>query len=157
MMESAHINKNEMLTQTRRRTHPHCAVCNLGNRHGLKIDYVFDERTQNVTATFLGETCHEGYPGILHGGVISAIFDGAMGNCLFAVGKTAVTVEITTRFRHPVVLHEKTLVCARIVRESYPVYCLEAEIAQDGQVKAKAEGKFYDQPDLVDILEPLTK
>ena len=156
-MKSTYINKKEMLAQTRGRTHPHCAVCNLDNRNGLKIDYVFDERTQNVTATFLGRICHEGYPGILHGGVISAIFDGAMGNCLFAMGKTAVTVEITTRFRHPVVLHEKTLVSARIVRESYPVYCLEAEIKQDGQVKATAEGKFYDQPDLVIILEPLTK
>ncbi len=143
---------NQMLVQTRRRTHPHCAVCNLGNRDGLKIDYVFDERIQNVTATFLGRTCHEGYPGILHGGVISAIFDGAMGNCLFAMGKTAVTVEITTRFRHPVVVFKEAVVNARIKRESYPVYCLEAEIVQDGQVKATAQGKFYDQPDLVDIL-----
>ncbi len=152
-MKSTHISKMEMLAQTRRRTHPHCAVCNLVNRHGLKIDYAFDERTQNVTATFLGQTCHEGYPGILHGGVISAIFDGAMGNCLFALGKTAVTVEITTRFRHPVAVHEKAVVSACITRESYPVYCLEAKIVQCDQVKATAEGKFYDQPDLVEILE----
>ncbi len=151
-MTLSHRDKKQMLVQTRRRTHPHCAVCNLANRNGLKIDYVLDEKSQNVTATFWGETCHEGYPGILHGGVISAIFDGAMGNCLFAMGKTAVTVEITTRFRHPVVLHETTYVSARITRESYPVYCLEAEIKQNGQVKATAQGKFYDQPDLVDIL-----
>jgi acyl-coenzyme A thioesterase PaaI-like protein len=142
----------QMLIQTRCRTHPHCAVCNLANRNGLKIEYVLDEETQDVMATFLGQTCHEGYPGILHGGVISAIFDGAMGNCLFALGKTAVTVEITTRFRHPVVLYEEAVVYARIIRESYPVYCLEAEMRQHGQIKATAQGKFYDQPDLVEIL-----
>lgn len=151
-MRHTNSKKKQALVQTRRRTHPHCAVCNLANDNGLKIEYLFDDRTQGVTATFFGQTCHEGYPGILHGGVISAIFDGAMGNCLFALGKTAVTVEITTRFRHPVVLYEEAVVNARINRESYPVYCLEAEIVQGGQVKATAQGKFYDQPDLVEIL-----
>jgi len=151
-MKPSHNDKKEMLAQTRRRTHPHCAVCNLANGNGLRIEYTLDEMTQHVKATFCGETCHEGYPGILHGGVISAILDGAMGNCLFALGKTAVTVEITTRFRHPVVLHEKAVVSACIIRESYPVYCLEAKIVQCGQVKATAEAKFYDQPDLVEIL-----
>lgn len=152
MIKTDHAEKQQVLVQTRRRTHPHCAVCNLANRNGLQIEYVLDDATQNVTATFCGETCHEGYPGILHGGVISAIFDGAMGNCLFALGKTAVTVELTTRFRHPVVLHKKAVISACIVRTSYPVYCLKAKITQDGEVKALAEGKFYDQPDLGDIL-----
>ena len=151
-MKLSKTDKKQTLVQTRQRTHPHCAVCNLANHDGLKIEYTLDDSLKNVTATFLGQTCHEGYPGILHGGVISAIFDGAMGNCLFALGKTAVTVEITTRFRHPVILYKRAVVSARITRESYPVYCLEAKIVQDGQVKATAQGKFYDQPDLVDIL-----
>ncbi len=151
-MTLSQIDKKETLVQTRQRTHPHCAVCNLANDNGLKIDYTLDGSLKNVTAIFQGQTCHEGYPGILHGGVISAIFDGAMGNCLFSLGKTAVTVEITTRFRHPVVLYEKAFVSAYITRESYPVYCLEAKIVQGGQVKATALGKFYDQPDLVEIL-----
>lgn len=145
------VDKKQTLVETRARTHPRCAVCNLANHQGLKIDYCLDESTRDIRAVFQGEACHEGYPGILHGGVISAIFDGAMGNCLFALGKTAVTVEMTIRFRHPVILHERAEVSARIVRESYPLYCLSAEIEQGGHVKATARAKFYDQPDLVNM------
>lgn len=146
------VDKNGLLARTRHRIHPHCAVCNLANQNGLRIDYEFMEETQEVQATFCGQQQHEGYPGILHGGVISAIFDGAMGNCLFAKGKAAVTVEMCVRFRYPVVLYQEVTVSARISRESYPVYCLEAEMVQHGQVVATASAKFYDQPDLFEII-----
>ena len=43
-----------------------------------------------------------------------------------------------------------------IVRSSHSVYVLEADISQDGQIKAAAKGKFYDQPDLVDVLGPFS-
>jgi hypothetical protein len=36
------------------------------------------------------------------------------------------------------------------------LYLLEAEIIQDGEIKATAKGKFYDQPDLVDVLGPFS-
>jgi hypothetical protein len=36
------------------------------------------------------------------------------------------------------------------------MYLLEAEIVQDGEIKATAKGKSYDQPDLVDVLGPFS-
>ena len=92
----------------------------------------------------------------MHGGVISTVLDGAMGHCMFARGQTAVTVEITTRFRHPVVTCKQATVSARITRISHPLYLLEAKIVQDGEIKATAKGKFYDQPDLFDVLRPFS-
>ena len=92
---------------------------------------------------------------MLHGGVISTVLDGAMGHCMFAHGQVAVTVEIATRFRHPVATSKKASVSAKIIRSSHPLYLLEAEIIQDGKVKATGNGKFYDQPDLVDVLGPI--
>jgi acyl-CoA thioesterase FadM len=82
-----------------------------------------------------------------------SIFDGAMGHCIFARGQTAVTVEMTTRFRHPVLTGQEATVSARITHSSHPLYLLEAEIIQGGIVKATAEGKFYDQPKLADEME----
>jgi len=144
--------KKEMLDKTRRAVHPHCAVCDLANPKGLNIEYVLSKDGKEVKASFWCDKNYEGYPGVMHGGMITAIFDGAMGNCLFACGKTAVTVEMTTRFKHPVAIQQYATVSARIKRFSNPLYLLEAQMSQDGIVKAIAKGKFYDRPDLVDVL-----
>jgi len=139
----------------RNRVHPKCVVCSFANAKGLHLEFdVTDDGS--VKADFQCDEAFEGYPGVLHGGVISSILDGAMGNCIFACGQTAVTVEMTTRFRHPVTTCSKATVSARIIRTSHPLYLLEAEIAQDGEIKATAKGKFYDQPDLVDVLGPFS-
>ena len=119
----------------------------MGNEHGLHLE--FDVAGDGgVIATFQCDDAFEGYPGILHGGVISSILDGAMGNCMFARGQATVTIEMTIRFRHPVAIKQEATVSARVTRDSHPLYLLEAEITQDGKVKATAKGKYYDQPKL---------
>ncbi len=55
------------------------------------------------------------------------------------------TVEMTTRFRHPVVTNQQAIVSAHVTRFYHPLCLLEANIVQDGKVKATAKGKFYDQ------------
>jgi len=128
--------------------HPKCVVCSFGNGHGLHLEFdIADDGS--VTAAFQCDEAFEGYPGMLHGGVISSILDGAMGNCMFACGQAAVTVEMTTKFRHPVTTYSQATVSARIIRISHPLYLLEAEIVQDGKLKATAKGKYYDQPKLI--------
>jgi uncharacterized protein (TIGR00369 family) len=89
---------------------------------------------------------YEGYNGMLHGGVISAIADGAMANCLFAHGIVAVTAELNVRFRHPVVLGTTLVVMARIIRRAETLFLLEANLLQDGEIKVKATGKFLQRP-----------
>jgi len=136
------------------RVHPNCVVCSPFNTNGLHLEFISRE-DGGITATFTCGKDLEGYPGVVHGGIISSVLDGAMGHCMFYRGQVAVTVEITTRFRHPVVINEEATVSARIERAAHPLYLLEAQIVQAGQVKATAQGKFYDQPELADILRPL--
>jgi len=134
------------------RVHRKCIVCGASNPRGLHLK--FNISNDGVTeAKFLFDKSFEGYPGSLHGGVIMSIFDGAMGHCMFALGQTAVTVEMTTRFRHPVLTGQEAIVTARITRSSHPLYLLEAQIVQNGAVKATAKGKFYEQPHLADVME----
>ena len=145
-IEAAH----KTVADIRNLVHPKCVVCSFGNENGLHLEFdVADDRS--VTATFQCDETFEGYPGILHGGVISSILDGAMGNCMFARGLATVTVEMTTRFRHPVVIGQEATVSARITRYSHPLYLLEAEITQNDKVKATSEGKYYDQPKLINM------
>ena len=136
------------LANIRNCVHPRCVVCGSANGRGLHLEFGVDD-DGSVEARFECDESCEGYPGILHGGIISLILDGAMGNCMFTRGQATVTVEMTTRFRHPVVTGQEATVSARITRSSHPLYLLEAEITQDGKVKATAKGKYYDQPKLI--------
>ena len=140
---------HKTVADIRNLVHPKCIVCSFTNGNGLHLEFdVADDGS--VTAIFQGDDAFEGYPGMVHGGVISSILDGAMGHCMFARGQAAVTVEMTIRFRHPVITGHEATVLARITRFSHPLYLLEAEIIQDGKVKATAKGKYYDQPKLID-------
>ena len=55
-----------------------------------------------VESTFDCQSELEGYRHFLHGGVVCAILDGGMTNCLFALGNAAVTADLQVRFLQPV-------------------------------------------------------
>ena len=134
---------------TSMRIHKNCVVCGPSNHRGLHLQFTSLE-DGSVQASFdCGET-FEGYAGSLHGGVISALLDGAMTHCIFAHGHAGVTAELKVRYRHPVVIDHTAIVRGRIRRSSSPLYLMEAELLQDGQVKATATAKFMDQPHLAE-------
>jgi uncharacterized protein (TIGR00369 family) len=145
---------HKAVADIRNRVHPDCVVCSYANAKGLHLKFeVADDGS--LKANFKCDKDFEGYPGILHGGVISSILDGAMGNCMFARGQTTVTVEMTTRFRHPIITDNDATVTARITRSTHPLYILQAQIVQNGQVKATAKGKYYDKPELNEVMEQI--
>ncbi|MEA1950306.1 MAG: PaaI family thioesterase [Planctomycetota bacterium] len=127
-----------------RKIHPNCVVCGCGNENGLRLQ--FDVREDGSVQTDFGcDGKYEGFPGRLHGGVISSLLDGAMTNCLFAHGHTGVTGELKVRFRYPVATGQVSRIRAWIDISSPPYHILKAELIQDQQVKALATGKFVDQ------------
>lgn len=133
--------------QTRQRAHPGCVVCSKENGQGLGLDFRFST-DGIVSADFNFDAVFEGYPAMLHGGILCTILDGAMTNCLFARDCVAVTADLHVRFRHPVVTDRTARVRAWINRSTSCLYELQAEILQDGQVKTTATGKFMKQSHL---------
>ena len=131
------------------RIHKNCVVCGTSNDRGLHLQFLSLE-DGSVQASFDCGKAFEGYAGSLHGGVISALLDGAMTHCIFAHGHAGVTAELKVRYRHPVVVDHIAIVRGRICRCSPPLYLMEAELLQDGQVKATATAKFMDQPQLAE-------
>jgi acyl-coenzyme A thioesterase PaaI-like protein len=123
--------------------HPGCVVCSGSNARGLRLRYAPKEGNR-VEAEMDCDPSLEGYGGRVHGGVIAAALDGAMTHCLFALGRTAVTAELDVRFKHPVATGRPATVRARLVRDLGPLYLLEAELVQDGVVKAAASAKFLE-------------
>jgi len=127
--------------------HPNCFVCGEANKQGLQLEFILAE-DDSVSASFCCKTLFEGYPGLLHGGIISSIVDGAMTNWLFAHEIVAVTAELNVRFRSPVAIGRMTTVRAKIVRSDSPLHIVEAWITQDGKAKVTATGKFLEKPQI---------
>jgi uncharacterized protein (TIGR00369 family) len=101
----------------------------------------------SVTSRFFCDHFLQGYPGLLHGGVIAAMLDGTMTNCLFAHGKTAVTASLTVRFLHPVTADQTATLRARIKRSNPPLHLMEAELLQGKKIVAQATAKFMECPE----------
>jgi acyl-coenzyme A thioesterase PaaI-like protein len=126
--------------------HPGCFVCSKPNSRGLSVQYRV-EPDGSVTAPFCGSPELEGYPGLLHGGIIAALLDGAMTNCLFAHGLTALTVELNVRYRAAVASCGECTISASLEESKHGLSRLSAQLVQNGQVKALATGKFMPKPD----------
>ncbi len=127
--------------QLRERAHPWCVVCSPEQPAGLKVRFALNDAGEAV-GEFACQAGWEGYPGLLHGGVISMLLDGAMTNCLFLHGHEAVTAQLQVRFRHPVGVESPVRVRAWIAEEHPMLYRMEAELVQEGRVKATATGAF---------------
>jgi uncharacterized protein (TIGR00369 family) len=121
--------------------HPRCIACDPQRKSGLCLDFQ-DAGEGKVRATFACATTFEGYPGYLHGGIISTILDSAMTNCLFAHGHQAVTAELTVKFRAPVLLDHMAVIEAHTSRDLFPLFLMEATLVQDGRTMATATAKF---------------
>jgi uncharacterized protein (TIGR00369 family) len=132
-----------LLDRTREAMHPDCIVCGKGCPKGLDLDFAV-QADGGVCATFACPKAYEGYRGVLHGGVISSLLDGAMTNCLFARGVTAVTAELVVRFRHPVATNVPVTVVGRITRSTPPLHILEALVVQNGVIMAVGKAKFME-------------
>ncbi len=121
--------------------HPACFVCSASNLAGLSLKFS-STPDGSVTATFCGRSELEGYPGLLHGGIIAALLDGAMTNCLFAHGQMALTAELNVRYRAAVLCCEDCVISAKLEDKRHGLSRLSATLVQNGIVKAVATGKF---------------
>jgi hypothetical protein len=124
--------------------HPNCFVCGGGHPFGLQLEFARRE-DGSVEAAFDCREAFEGYPGLLHGGIIASLLDGAMTCCLFAHGRQGVTGELKVRFRHPVATGREAMVKAWIDRSYPPYHLLKAELIQGEWIKAKAAGTFVER------------
>lgn len=131
----------QTLAHTRQDAHSFCFVCSAANPMGLALRYTAAP-DGSVSATFLGNPTLEGYAGMLHGGVVAAVLDGAMTNCLFAQGIRALTGDLRVRYRSPVLAAEELTVCAWVESSWHDLFKLRADLTQAGKIKARAQGKF---------------
>jgi uncharacterized protein (TIGR00369 family) len=129
------------LERTRADAHSRCFCCGREHPSGLKLEFQ-ENGDGSVTALFPCDRAFEGYPETLHGGVVAALLDSAMTNCLFSRGIVAVTAELTVRFLGPVQLDHPVEATAAVTRTRGRLYYLRAELTQGRTLTARAQATF---------------
>jgi acyl-coenzyme A thioesterase PaaI-like protein len=125
----------------RSRQHPACFVCSPGRSHGLGMQFRL-QPDGSVADTYTFGQDLEGYPGVVHGGIVAAALDGAMTNWLFMHHHSAVTAELKVRYLLPVASRMPTLIQARWIEGSGMLFVMTAELVQGGRTMATATAKF---------------
>ena len=133
----------EKLKSLQGQFHSTCVVCGRKNPQGMKLPFRIC-KDGSIKARFFCNQLLQGYPGLMHGGVTTAILDGAMMNCLFAHGKIAVTGALTVRFLSPLAVKQAATVRARIKKSISVWHILESELLQGKRVVAKGTAKFME-------------
>jgi acyl-coenzyme A thioesterase PaaI-like protein len=95
-----------------------------------------------VAGTVALGPAYEGGPGLVHGGVLSLLFDHAMGQALFVAGYAAMTASLQVRYRAPTPLDVALVLTAGVDRAEGRKLFVTAEISAAGRVTARAEGIF---------------
>ncbi|EIW26249.1 PaaI family thioesterase [Pelosinus fermentans] len=115
-----------------------CFACGKDNPIGLKLEFVEEEDTYRTTFTAKPE--HQGYDGIMHGGLVSTLLDEVMARYINMKGYNAVTARLEVRFRQPTPLGQQLTARAKIISQRGKLYEIKSELSlPDGTVTA--EGK----------------
>ena len=130
-----------------------CFVCGVENPAGLHAHF-YQINDNTCVGRFLPDESHQGYPGRVHGGVISAMLDETLGRAVWGDAKTwGVTAELTVRYKAPVPLGEVLTAVGRITYERRRLFKAEGELlTADGTVAVVAHGTYI-KLDLDKILD----
>ncbi len=106
------------LSEEERARYGGCFACGTRNPIGLRLEFhVADEDNNDaVTAIFQPEEAHQGWPNVLHGGLVATLLDEAAAYVAYARGEHAATARLNLRFSMPAPLDEPLRVDARLVR-----------------------------------------
>lgn len=125
----------------------HCFVCGSSNPLGLKIPVKKYIKDNTVSFTWVPDSNHQSYAGIVHGGILATILDEAMGYAIMGenIDRRIVTLEYTLNYRHPTPVGLPLKVVAKMGSQRHLIIQAKGTIyAPDGTVLVEASGKFYE-------------
>jgi uncharacterized protein (TIGR00369 family) len=118
----------------------YCFACGRENPWGLRLSFK-KEGEGRVSAMFVSKREHQGYKGIVHGGILSAVLDEAMAHAAISMGLMPVTAELTVRFKTPLFVGEEAIVEAEIKQKDGRLIDASSVIRRASDKKTIAVGR----------------
>lgn len=118
-----------------------CFVCGRHNEYGLKMSF-YDDGRSTVYADYTVSEQYQGFPGIVHGGIIAAILDEVVGRVAL-IGDHhhfMMSVTLDIKYRHPVPVNTPLKIVGRTVKLRGRLGKAVGEVClPDGTIAAEAE------------------
>ena len=119
-----------------------CFGCGRNNPIGLKMQ--FRREGDRVTALFTPQEEHQGWPGVVHGGIIAAVIDEAMGYANHFAGMNCLTAKMDIKLKRPAPIGETFTVTSFIEKSSRRLVVARASISlPDGKLVAEGKATFF--------------
>lgn len=97
-----------------------------------------------LRGTFTGTEQHQGYDDRMHGGLIAAIIDASMAQCLMGNGVAGYTADLKIKYRQPLLIGTPATLATRIVGVNVGIlYSMSCEIVQYRKPAVEATARFY--------------
>ena len=130
-----------------------CFGCGQENPIGLKLR--FRREGNKVETEFTPTEPYQGYPGYLHGGIVFAILDEAMGWAMYSLGILAITARAEVKFKRPALIGEPLLVTSTITEKTRRLLRARATITRkDGTVVAEGTASMMVGKETEDAKNP---
>ena len=125
-----------------------CFICGRENPVGLKMDF-YNTGPGEVRAELTLPVHYEGYPGVVHGGIIAAILDETGGRAhMNDPNHFMVTAQLNVRYRAPVPTETPLVAYGKAGEKRGRVSKSHAELRNfEGEVLADAELVLVDIPE----------
>ena len=138
--------KTEQLSLNDQTDYGLCFACGPRNPYGLKLH--FERDRDRIVSRFTALEEYQGFPGYLHGGIITALLDEVMSRVsIVNQNRWSMTAGIDVHFRKPVFIGQEVTAVAEHLESNRRVVTAQAElILPDGTVAAKATGRFFHVP-----------
>jgi uncharacterized protein (TIGR00369 family) len=127
---------------TQLRDNQRCYVCGKENPASLGVDFEINKEQRVISAKFTPSVNHQGYEGIVHGGILSTLLDEAMGKLTVSLGIPAVTAEMTVIFKTPAAPGDELFISGWINSEAKKLIQAQAKIERGPIVIAEATAKL---------------
>lgn len=125
-----------------------CFVCGLDNHTGLGLVF-YNVGVGQVEARYSVDRAYEGYPGVVHGGIVAAMLDEAVGRVAMTEDPNhfLVTAKLELRYRAPVPIEQELRIVAQRIRDRGAMTESEGWIyLPDGSVAVEAKSLLADRP-----------
>ncbi len=128
-----------------------CFVCGRSNPVGLYMQF-HDDGACEVVSEYSVPAHYQGYPGVVHGGVVAAMLDEVVAR-VSMIGDPhhfMMSVKLQVLYRHPVPVETPLRVVSRIIRLRGRLGKAEGRILlPDGTVAAESQMTLADVPEVL--------
>ena len=125
-----------------------CFICGMQNPVGLKL-FFYEQDDGSITADFTARDEHQGYPGVLHGGIACALLDEIIGRVSLRAGREQwmMTAKLELRYLKVVPTGRPLTIVGRVEKSSRRGMTGRGEIRlPDGTVAVEATGLYVALP-----------